>query len=551
MSNSCSQLVPVRWLVVNRFQRFIFSLLVIVGIALTFAFGLWWFSYTHVPQNFGGFFHIFDLLIFALLSYIVWFQIATEIMLWMIADKIKKPVCEAPIAGRKVAFITTFVPGTESHDLLHKILPSLRQVDYEHDTWLLDEGDDPVAKEICAMYGVYYFTRKGIPAYNTPTGKFAARTKGGNHNAWYDAHGHVYDIVAQIDTDFIPRKDFLMRTLGYFNDPNIGWVTTPQIYGNESESFVAKGAAQQQFTFYGPVLQGLYGQDMALMLGANHIVRVDALKGIDYYGGHLTEDLLTGMTLHSKRWKSVYVPEALAIGEGPSTWIAYFNQQMRWAFGCIDILFSHSPKLLTRMVRQHKAYYLMMMQHYFGGLAMMMGVLLITAYFVFGVSASSMEITGMLLLYVPLIIWQFLVALWLQRFNVRPKHEKGLLITGKLLAVAVWPIYFLALVGVIRGQQLKFKVTPKGNGAQANDTPLQVFMPHIFIGVATLAAFIGSFMTDFQNPVMIFWALTTMTFMFGLTLGSQTPAIRAWFKRELRTWKRRNSYVLYERNSVD
>ena len=46
------------------------------------------------------------------------------------------------------------------------------------------------------------------------------------------------------------------------------------------------------------------------------------------------------MRFHAGRWESVYVPEALAVGEGPTTWAAYFNQQYRWAFGCMNIFFT-------------------------------------------------------------------------------------------------------------------------------------------------------------------------------------------------------------------
>ena len=59
---------------------------------------------------------------------------------------------------------------------------------------------------------------------------------------------------------------------------------------------------------------------MTLLIGANHVIRVSALKSVNHYSAHITEDLITGMKLHSKGWKSVYLSEPLAIGEGPDTW---------------------------------------------------------------------------------------------------------------------------------------------------------------------------------------------------------------------------------------
>ena len=144
----------------------------------------------------------------------------------------------------------------------------------------------------------------------------------------------------------MPSPNFLTKTLGYFSDPKVAFVGTPQVYGNTRRSFVARGAAQQLYSFYGPLMRGLGAVGACNMIGANHIVRVAALRDIGSYAGHLTEDLLTGMRLHSHGWTSRYVPTPLAVGEGPETWAAYFNQQTRWAFGCMDILRTHSLKLV-------------------------------------------------------------------------------------------------------------------------------------------------------------------------------------------------------------
>lgn len=499
-------------------EKCTFYCLVGIGLLITAVFAILWFWPTNLPHNFTGIPHVFDLIFFLLVTYVVWHQISMEILTWMIAEKIRRPQHVRPEPGLKVAFITTFVPGSEPVELLHRILPALQAADYTHDTWLLDEGRSKEAWRVCQQYGVKYFSRQGLSHYNTPEGKFAVKTKGGNHNAWYDACGHKYDVVAQIDTDFIPRKDFLTKTLGYFTDPKVAFVGTPQIYGNEHRSFVAKGAAQQQYTFYGPVLKGLYGRDTMMLLGANHVIRVSALKDIDYYGGHLTEDLLTGMTLHGRGWKSVYVPEALAEGEGPETWIAYFNQQMRWAFGCMDILLHHSPRLLPRMTWERRRYYFLIMQHYFNGLAMAIGVITVITGLVFGVSFASMD-SSVIVLYALLIVWQILIATWLQRYNIRPKREQGLLLAGKIVSIAAWPIYLMAIVGVIRGKRISFKVTPKGSN-QESYVPLSVFAPHIIIGVIVAVALAASFRTHDQNPIIVFWGAVTVLSMLGIALGA-------------------------------
>jgi cellulose synthase (UDP-forming) len=381
-------------------------------------------------------------------------------------------------------------------------------VTYEHDTWVLDEGNDPDVKKLCQELGVKHFTRKDIEHYNTDDGKFKARTKGGNHNSWYDSIGHTYDFVAQIDTDFVPRKDFLVKTLGYFKDEKVAFVGTPQIYGNTEESMIARGAAEQTYSFYGPLLRGFFGMGMTMLIGANHVIRTKALKDIDFYNAHLTEDLLTGMELHSRGWKSAYVHEALAIGEGPATWSSYFSQQMRWAFGCMHILFRHSPRLFRQMSWRQKIYYFFLQQHYFSGLAMVFGITGLAAYFIFNVRFADVDLRMFLSYYLPTLFVLGFLALYLQRFNIRPSMERGLMWAGRVIGIASWPVFFMALVGLARGKRMTYKVTPKGDSTYAGENAQRLFRTHFLFGMTAAVSIVYGYAYGRVAPLMLFWAIT-------------------------------------------
>jgi cellulose synthase (UDP-forming) len=491
----------------SRSQRFAYRLLMVLGAGSLIAFYGWWLQPEHVPVNFRGWSHLIDWGIFLILTAVVSHRAFMDIYTWVVIRKIEpRRRAPEPPAGLKVAFITTFVPGTEGLDLLQRTLPAILATRYPHDTWLLDEGDDPGARALCESLGVHYFTRHGSREYNLVAGPFTAKTKGGNHNAWYQEHGFGYDIVAQIDTDFTPSRDFLTETLGYFSDPKVAWVGTPQIYGNTHSSFLARAAAQQQFMFYGPVLRGLGGRGMANLIGANHVVRVDALREIRFYAGHLTEDLLTGMRLHAKGWRSKYVPEALAIGEGPTTWQAYFNQQMRWAHGCIDILRWHTRPLTKTMRKKQGLLYIALQQGYFSGIAGAVGIVLLCVYFFGGLEISRVPLLGLIEWGGPFLVIRELINLWAQRFNVRPKMERGAYWAGRVVTLAVWPIYLLAFVGVMRQKHLAFKVTPKGQGSQASVVSLKLFRPHIVLALVNLACVVAGLIEGDRSLVLLFWA---------------------------------------------
>ncbi|MCZ9341275.1 glycosyl transferase, partial [Streptomyces sp. TRM76130] len=121
----------------------------------------------------------------------------------------RDPVPVTPAPGTRVAFLTTYVPGKEPLSMVRATLEGATRVTHPGthsvlDVWLLDEGDDPGAKALCAELGVRHFTRHGVPEWNQATGVHKARTKHGNYNAWIAMHGDAYDFFASVDTDHVP-----------------------------------------------------------------------------------------------------------------------------------------------------------------------------------------------------------------------------------------------------------------------------------------------------------------------------------------------------------
>lgn len=521
-------------------QKITFIFFCGIGVALTVVFAAWWFLPSHIAHNWHGAWHALDYVFFIILSYIVWQQIVMEVFAWYIASHVQHP--EGPVApeeGLRVAYLTAFVPGAEPYSVLEKTLKAMTEVDYPHDTWLLDEGDDETAKNICAAYGVKHYSRKGRRGFSTPEGKFKAKTKGGNYNSWLHHYDREYDIVAQHDVDFIPKKEFLTRTLGYFRDQSVAFVGTPQIYGNRDESWIARGAAEQTYGFYGPLQKGFYSHDMTLLIGANHIIRTKAYRDIDGYTAHIAEDMLTGMKLytHKNNWKSVYAPEVLLVGEGPSNWVSYFGQQMRWAYGCMDIVFRHAPSLLPKMNARRIFNYLILQQFYFSGIAQVAGIVLLTLYFCFGITSASMTLLPILLLYVPLMVYQVLFQWWLQRFNIDPQTEKGFLLYGRLLSLAAWPVYFLAFIGAARGKRLTYVVTPKGENQAVSYTP-SLFKVHLALGSLTLVDMIVGIELKHDALQLMFWAALNTLVMYGFFFAEAVPAMAAYLNLRLAPYMR-------------
>jgi cellulose synthase (UDP-forming) len=511
--------------------RLVNGLLLAVGLALAARFAVFWFSPARLPRDFGGGLDLWDVIFFAGLTFVVWHRQLMDILAWLICSRVEEhQEAPPPPKGLRVAFITTFVPASESLEMLRRTLASMIVADYPHDTWLLDEGNDPAVRAMCELLGVKHFSRSGMACYNTQRGRFLAKSKAGNHNAWYELHASQYDVVAQVDSDFKVRRDFLTRTIGHFRNPRVAFVGTPQIYGN-LDNWIARGAAQQTYLFYGPIMRSLSSRRMTLLIGANHIVRVAALQGIGWYQGHLTEDLATGKRFHAGRWESVYVPEALAVGEGPTTWAAYFNQQYRWAFGCLNIFFTHSPRLNVKMRFSHATYYFLMEQFYLSGLTMATAVVMLMMYYLFGWVPAKIQIPQLAFWYLPLLAWRQFMMLWLQRFNVRPRQERGLLWAGRFLTIAVIPIYFLALVGVLRNRRVTFKTTPKGESGRREHDELGAFKPHLALSAMIVSGMGIAVILGHTTWVFLVWGGVTAGLLSAFSvpsLGSRLASLLRW-----------------------
>ena len=318
--------------------------LAVTWIAATLVFWIWWLQ----PERPA------TLALYIIFTIAFGYEVTTlpSIYLYFVG-RMRRPIYMEPTSGLRVALITLCVPSSESLDVIVQQLEALTLVRYPHESWVLDEGDDPHVREAAARLGVRYFTRKGIDRYNQPDPPFKAKTKAGNVNAWLDTHGPDYDFFVQYDIDHIPRRDYLDRVLGYFRDPRIAWVQAPSVYGN-TERWVARGAAEQELVLQGPLQQGFYGNsETPFIIGSHCSYRMAAVEKIGGFQPTRAEDHLDTLLLASRGYRGVFVPEIIAVGRGPDTFETYLRQQFAWAYSLIEVLFSYTPRLIRGLrVRQ-------------------------------------------------------------------------------------------------------------------------------------------------------------------------------------------------------
>ncbi|MEX2237363.1 MAG: glycosyltransferase family 2 protein [Dehalococcoidia bacterium] len=525
-------------------ESLVYAVLILIGTLLSVRYFVWWFQVGHLPGDLGvgaesPLMGASWALVgpFLLLTLVELVRVVSSIFLWVFALFMEDPLPMKPQRGMKVAVLTTIVPTKEPIEIVERMLRAARHIRYEGqvDLWLLDEGDDDTVKAMCKRLGVNHFTRKGFEKWNQPSGPFRAKTKAGNHNAWRDAHEDEYDLVGQMDPDHIPYDTFLERTLGYFRDPDVGYVVSPQIYGNYDESWLARGSDEQAFIFHGVIQRGANGFGMPILIGTNHVYRPAAMQSAGGYLGLITEDHATGLAIVGEKnpdtgnhWKGIYVPEAVSIGDGPISWADYLSQQMRWAYGMFEIIRDHDFRLMRKISALQAVGYLMLQSYYgFAALVFLGGNILTFLYLAAGLTSADMDLAAWWWLWLPQFLWGFVVWYWLQRFYLY-ENERGSNITGYVMTFACLPIFAQAAFAAFTGRSIPYVVTAKG-AARTVDT-IAVFRLHMGIaavGLLTVAAsyFLGN--DAFQLRIWgVITVVSTGAFPVGLWLSQRWAQIK-------------------------
>ncbi|MGW0779829.1 glycosyltransferase family 2 protein [Streptomyces sp. NPDC002913] len=427
----------------------------------------------------------------------------------------RDPVPVIPESGTRVAFLTSFVPGKEPLEMVTKTLEAAVRIRHRGTmhVWLLDEGDDPAVKEVCARLGVHHFSRKGVARWNMPKGPHRARTKHGNYNAWLDAHGDAYDYFASVDTDHVPLPNYLERMLGYFRDPDVGFVIGPQVYGNY-DTFVTKAAESQQFLFHALIQRAGNRYGAPMFVGTSNAVRISALKQIGGLYDSITEDMATGFEMHrhrnpltGRKWRSVYTPDVLAVGEGPSAWTDFFTQQLRWSRGTYETILTQYWKGWFSLPAGKLFNYTMMIIFYpMSAMNWILAALSCALFLGMGASGVQIDPVIWMMLYGNASALQIGLYVWNRRHNVSPHEPEGSGgLAGMVMSALSAPIYARSLMDAVLRRKSSFVVTPKGDSSSP-DTLFGTFRIHLFFILVFGGSIAASFVLGHSHPAMLTWA---------------------------------------------
>jgi cellulose synthase (UDP-forming) len=190
-------------------------------------------------------------------------------------------------------FITCY---NEPVDLVEATASAALRLNHPCTVYVCDDGANAEMQAMTERIGCNYITR-------SENWKDKERhAKAGNLiNALDQTSG---EFLLILDADQVPKPELLDQTLGYFQDPLVAFVQTPQWFNNvpDGDPF-----GSQAPLFYGPIQESKDGWNAAFFCGSNAVLRRDALihAGLVNYARDLRIQLKNILNEAADRIKTV------------------------------------------------------------------------------------------------------------------------------------------------------------------------------------------------------------------------------------------------------
>lgn len=480
-------------------------------------------------------------------------------------------------------FIATYSEDTE---LVRLSIQDAKRVTYpfpiEYKIHVLDDGKRPEMRRVTEQEGVNYLSRETNIGF-----------KAGNlRNGMEHTDG---DFIVICDADTRVFSSILTNTLGYFRDPAVAWVQTPQWFydlpaGKRLPTVLRKkfGRLGQTFgwlveklvgpltvgsdpffndpqMFYDVILRRRNWANAAFCCGAASIHRREAIMQsalrhyahtveseitrftqqvpdstlreelrqamkmhvaydteLTPYKFHVSEDIYTSILLHGDRehrWRSVMHPDVESKMLSPQDLLTWMIQRFKYAAGSLDILL-HDTVFRNRNIKLSIPQKLMYGTTFWSYLACLWNTVFLISpliYLFTGIPPVSAYSTPFYLHFMPFFLFSelaFMFGTWgISAWD------------GKSSYLSLFSMNLRALDTVLRGEKIKFHVTPKER-QQGNF--LTLVKPQLCIITLTLMGLIWGglqlYLGNVTDPsgyiINIFWGGVNIVAMLPMILAA-------------------------------
>ncbi|MFC2130061.1 glycosyltransferase [Bacteroidota bacterium] len=248
-------------------------------------------------------------------------------------SKISSPVQEMP---EDLPCVTIQLPVFNEMYVIERLIKAVCNIEYPKDkleVQVLDDSTDEtvnIAEELVAEYrekgfDIKYIHRKNRQGFKAGALKYGLELARG-------------EFIAIFDADFVPNRDFLVKTVPQFVDSNIGCVQTRWEHLNEDYSLLTRALAL--------ALDGHFAIEQQVRNKAGFFINFNGTAGIwrkqtiidagNWQEDTLTEDMDLSFRAQLKGWRFVFLNDVTSPAELPADINALKTQQFRWTKGAVE-----------------------------------------------------------------------------------------------------------------------------------------------------------------------------------------------------------------------
>ncbi|MGB7445390.1 MAG: glycosyltransferase [Coleofasciculaceae cyanobacterium] len=357
----------------------------------------------------------------------------------------------AVLNGSYTPSVNIFIPTyNEPAPILRRAIIGCQALDYQDKkVYLLDDTRRPEIRCLAEELGCEYITR--------PNNHHA---KAGNIN--HALGKSAGELIAVFDADFVPSKNFLTRTIGFFQNKQIALVQTHQSFYNTDPVSNNLGLANlippevEVFSRYYQLLRD--GTETALCYGSSFVARRTSLEEIGgFVVDSISEDYHTGIKLSSQGYKVIYLGESLSAGMAAENMAGHVIQRMRWARGSLQTFFiKANPLTVPKLGLVQRLAHLEGLMQWFYSVFHVLLLLMPLSYLFLGVVPIITTPVEVIYFFLPYYLVQLMAFRWL---NYR---SRSAVMSGVYSIVLAFPLAITVMQTMLKPFNKGFQVTPKG-----------------------------------------------------------------------------------------
>jgi cellulose synthase/poly-beta-1,6-N-acetylglucosamine synthase-like glycosyltransferase len=156
------------------------------------------------------------------------------------------------------------------------------------------------------------------------------------------------EVIGIVDSDYVIDAGWLRDLVGYFADPAIAFVQTPQDYREYEGDEYLEACYDAYRYFFVTSMPARNQRNSIIFAGTMGLLRRSALEEVGGWDEWcITEDAELSLRLLKAGYSGQFVPTSYGHGVMPLTFAALKSQRFRWCFGGMQILRLHWRDLLA------------------------------------------------------------------------------------------------------------------------------------------------------------------------------------------------------------